>query len=179
MTTESFHRLTRAVIAASVANEWSAAVMEWDVTELEEDPTGSGECVCGQRELVLLFTITNKHNGAQLHPIGSTCVQKFGRTDLNRQVTLYSDLFRLRAAILDNKHIALTSDYFSRAMIEYLNDEGAFTPDQWDADGGYAFILDMFNKRKKDEITRPQRAKITVLLNRKVIPFVLADESLG
>lgn len=128
---------------------------------------------------MLLFTITNKHNGARLYPIGSTCVQKFGRTDLNRQVTLYSDLFRLRAAILDSTPITLTSDYFSRAMIEYLNDQGAFTPDRWDADGGYAFMLDMFNKRKKDEITRPQLAKIALLLNRKVIPFVLADESLS
>ncbi|KTR74568.1 hypothetical protein NS234_18840 [Microbacterium oxydans] len=179
MTTESVRRLTSAVIAASVANKWAAAVLEWDVTELEEDPTGSGECVCGHQELVLLFTVTNKHNGAKLYPIGSTCVQKFGRTDLNRQVTLYSDLFRLRAAIFNNTRITLTSDFFSRAMIEYLNDEGAFTPDRWDADGGYAFMLDMFNKRKKDEITRPQLAKITVLLNRKVIPFVLADESLG
>lgn len=178
MTTESFQRLTRAVVAASAANEWSAAVMEWDVTELEEDPTASGECVCGQQELVLLFTITNKRNGAQLHPIGSTCVQKFGRTDLNRQVTLYSDLFRLRAAINAREQVTLTSDYFSRAMLEYFADEGAFTPDGWDADGGYSFILDMFNKRNKDAITKPQQAKIAVLLNRKIIPFVLADESL-
>ncbi|WP_146114809.1 transcriptional regulator [Microbacterium sp. MYb45] len=179
MTTENFRRLTSAVIAASVAKDWAAAVLEWDVTELEEDPTGSGECACGQQELVLLFTITNKRNGAKLYPIGSTCVQKFGRTDLNRQVTLYSDLFRLRAAILNNTQITLTSNHFSRAMIEYLNDEGAFTPDRWDSDGGYAFMLDMFNKHKKDEFTRPQLSKITVLLNRKVIPFVLADKSLG
>ncbi|WP_072313251.1 hypothetical protein [Agrococcus sp. Marseille-P2731] len=100
-----------------------------------------------------------KRNGAKLYPIGSTCVQKFGRTDLNRQVTLYSDLFRLRAAILNNMRITLTSDYFSRAMIEYLNDEGAFTPDRWDADDGYAFMLDMFNKRKKDEITGPSQMR--------------------
>lgn len=179
MTTESFRRLTSAVIAASVANDWAAAVLEWDVTELEEDPTGSGECVCGQQELVLLFTITDKRNGAKLYPIGSTCVQKFGRTDLNRQVALYSDLLRLRAAILNKTRITLTSDYFSRAIIEYLNDEGAFTPDQWNADGGYAFMLNMFNKRTKNAITGPQLAKITALLNRKLIPFVLADESLG
>lgn len=179
MMTESFHRLTSVVIAASVANAWSAAVLEWDVTELEEDPAGSGECVCGQQELVLLFNIANKHNGAKLYPIGSTCVRKFGRTDLNRQVTLDSDLFRLYAPILNSMPITLASDYFAGAMIEYLNNEGAFTPDRWDADGGYAFMLDMFNKRKKNEITRSQRSKIAVLLNRKVIPFVLADESLG
>lgn len=106
-------------------------------------------------------------------------MQTFGRTDLNRQVTLYSDLFRLRAAVLNNTRITLTSDYFSRAMIEHLNDEGAFTPDRWGADYGYAFILDIFSKRKKDEITGPQCAKIAVLLNQKVIPFVLADESPG
>lgn len=175
MATDSFSRLTRAVIAASVAHEWRAAVMEWEVTELVEDPAASGECVCGQQELVLLFTISNSRNGAQLYPIGSKCVQKFGRADLNRQVTLYSDLFRLRAAINANEHITLTAEYFSRAMLAYFSDAGAFAPDGWDSDGGYTFMLDMFNKRDKDSITKRQRAKISMLLNRKIVPFVLEN----
>jgi hypothetical protein len=178
MATESFHTLVRAVIDASASKEWDSAVLEWDVTELEEDLTASGECVCGQTELVKLFTIRNKRNGAELYPIGSECVKKFGRSDLTRQTTLFSDLLKLRSAIQDGQPVRLDSEYFSRAILEYLDDKGAFTPDEWDSDGGYSFMLKMFNKRIQANITKAQRWKISAIMKQKIIPFVVADESL-
>lgn len=181
MTTESFRTLVRAVVASSASDTWATAVGEWTVVELEEDPSGEGECVCGQTHLVKLFTIRNKHNGATLYPIGSKCVQLFGRSDLDRQISLLSGLLGLRSAIQERQDITLTSRYFTRAMLEDLYSEGAFVPDQWNGNDGwndYDFLLQMFNKRDKDAISTKQQRKIAVLLNKKIFPFVLADERL-
>jgi hypothetical protein len=178
MTTGSFDALVSAVIAASVANTWSTAVGEWEVVQLEEDLTGHGVCVCGQNNLVKLFTIRNAKNGSTLYPIGSTCVNQFGRAELNRQVDLLSGLLTLRAAVRERRQIILTSDFFSRAMLEYFFFEGVFTSDQWnfgDGERDYDFLLKMFNKRNKEDISRAQNAKIYMLLTRKVLPFVEAD----
>lgn len=178
MTTESFKALVRVVLASSVSNTWDTAVLEWTVVDLEEDPSGHGVCVCGQPNLVQIFTIRNVHNGSHLHPIGSVCVHQFGRKDLDRQVDLFGELHTLRKAILAGQ-VALTSKYFSRALLEHLYSEGAFTPDQWnhyDGENDYDFLRDMFNKRNKDAITSAQQRKINVLLRNKVFPVVLADD---
>ncbi|MFK0242641.1 hypothetical protein ACIQTX_17460 [Microbacterium sp. NPDC090281] len=181
MSTASFPALVRAVVSSSVSNTWDIAKGEWQVTEVDEDLGADGVCVCGQMGLVSLFTIKNRSNGSELHPIGSTCVNQFGRSDLDSQVRVLSTLLNLRAAFRDGKVVELTSDYFSRAVLEDLYDEGAFTPDQYNGgDGGrdYDFLVKMFNKRNKDDITRPQRTKISVLLNRKVLPFIDHDDRL-
>lgn len=170
-----FQTLVRAVIDASVANDWGTAVTEWEVTDVDEDPAGRGICVCGQPNLVQLFTIENQRNRAILHPIGSHCVHQFERTDLNRQVDVLSKLLLLRAADRDRKKITLTAEYFSRALLEYFADEGVFTPDRWNENNGendYDFLIQMFNKHDKDSITLPQQRKIYMLLRNKVLPFV-------
>lgn len=175
MMTDRFETLVRAVVDASVSKTWSVAVSEWCVVELEEDTCGQGVCVCGKTELVKLFTIENELNGSVLYPIGSVCVNKFGRQELDQQVNVYSDLLTLRNGIRDGERITLTAGWFSRAVLEWLFAEGAFTPNQWngfDAERDVDFLLEMFNKRNKDAITRPQEAKIHVLLTRHVAPFV-------
>jgi len=181
MTAESFDALVRAVVASSVSDTWSTAVLEWNVVELEEDPTGQGVCVCGQLNLVKMFTIRNHSNGSTLFPIGSVCVNQFGRDDLNQQVVVFGTLLALRKAILAQQDVTLTSEYFSRAVLEWLYNEGAFTPDQWNQNNGWndrEFLLTMFNKRDKDAISVPQKRKISMLLHRKVFPFIQDDERL-
>lgn len=181
MTIDSFDTLVRAVVAASEAHDWRKAVGEWEVVELEEDPAGQGVCVCGQTGLVKLFTIRNKVNGSALNPIGSVCVNKFEQEELDRQIDLLSGLYGLRNAIRDGENITLTSDYFSRSMLEYLFFSDAFPPDQWNGNDGendYEFLLKMFNKRDKDAISVLQQRKIYMLLHRKVIPFVQSDPRL-
>lgn len=182
MSTANFPTLVGAVISASVANDWATAKTEWDVTEVEEDPDGDGVCVCGQMGLRSLFTISNRRNGSELFPIGSHCVNQFGEQSLDRSVTVLGDLLRLRQAIRDGKQITLTSDYFTRALLEELYDEGAFPANKWngwDGERDYLFLLDMFNKRHKDAISAPRNRKIWALLNRTVIPFVESDPRLG
>lgn len=175
MSTASFAALAQAVIASSVGSHWSSAVLEWEVTDVDHDPRRRGVCVCGQTGLADLFTISNLRNGAVLHPIGSTCVNQFGRADLDRQVNVLGDLLRLRLALEAGDGVDLSSRFFSRALLAYLRDAGVFTPDQWNHGNGdrdYDFLLEMFNKRNKEEITRRQHAKITALLRTKVFPFV-------
>jgi hypothetical protein len=182
MTTDSFKTLKRVVESESVADEFFNAVFEWNVVELEEHPTADGECVCGQQNLVKMFTVRNHRNGAELFPIGSHCVNHFGREDLDVQVTVFSDLLSLRKHILAGQRITLTSEYFSRAVLKWLLDEGAFPADQWnghDAENDYLFLIEMFNKRNKDALSRKQEAKIYQMLKLKVIPFVRDHKALG
>lgn len=173
MTTGYFKALQQLVVASSVSKTWGTAVLEWTVVDLEEDPSGQGICVCGHPNLVQMYTIENVRNGDQLYPIGNVCVRKFGRRDLISEATLFSQIQNLRKAI--NTGLDAFPEYFSRAMLKYLNSEGLFTPDRWDDDGGYEFLLKMFNKRNQDEITSSQRRKIHALLTSKVFPFILSD----
>lgn len=181
MAADSFETLKRVVESESVATDFHHAVHEWNVVELEEHPTGEGECVCGQQNLVKMFTIRNHRNAAELFPIGSHCVNHFGREDLDLQVKVFSDLLSLRKSILEGQRITLTSEFFSRAMLKWLFDGGALPADQWngyDAELDYQFLLDMFNKHNKDDITRKQEAKIYMMLKHKVLPFVRDHEAL-
>lgn len=182
MTTGSFDALATAVVGASVASQWAPAVLEWQIVGVEQDPDAGGVCVCGQTGLVQLFTIRNQHNDARLFPIGSKCINQFGRADLDRDVNLLPRLLHLREALDTHQRVDLTSEHFSRAVLAYLHEQGAFPPDRWNGnDGGndYQFLLTMFNKRKKDEITQPQLRKISTILNKKVFPFVRSDERLA
>lgn len=179
MPRENFDALEHAVISRSSSGVWSSAVAEWEVVGLDEDPGGDGVCVCGHTDLRWLFTIENQRNGSVLHPIGSVCVNHFEREDLDRDVSVLPKVLAMRAALLRGENVTLTAEYFSRALIGYFEDSGAFTPDQWNTaewHEDYWFLLDMFNKKNKDTITKRQRYKIDVLLRNKVFPFVLTDE---
>lgn len=177
-TTANFQALRSAVIAASDADKWKKALLEWDVTSLEEHPTSDGVCVCGQTGLLWMYTITNDANGAELFPIGSSCVNHFGRTDLNRRVDVFHKLALVQATANAGKPVEMTTEFFSRAALKFLFEEGAFTPDSYNYGDGvndYEFLLKMFGKRDKSTITSRQGYKIRKLVTGKIIPFVLAD----
>jgi hypothetical protein len=182
MPSERFNALVQAVVALSESDSWNLAVREWAVVRLEEDPSASGVCVCGKTGLSKLFTLRNEFNESLLHPIGSVCVNQFGRHELDSEVALLSDLHALRSAIKNRENVTLESGHFSRALLEYFYTEGAFTPDEYNKGNGgndYDFLLKMFNKRKKHDINARQRSKMALLLRRKVFPFVLNDERLS
>lgn len=180
--TANFDALRRAVVGASVANRWKSAVLEWEVASVEEHPTSEGECVCGQTNLLWMYTITNTTNRSELFPIGSTCVNHFERSDLNQQVAVFRKLVELRSAARDGERITLTTDYFSRAVLDYLYDAGVFTPDDYNEHDGWNdwdFLRKMFGVRDKTTISTKRKWKIRKLLDQKVIPFVLSDKRLG
>lgn len=181
MPRDNFDALEQAVVQASRSNTWTTAVLEWEVVGLEEDAEGEGVCVCGHPELVKLFTIENRRNGAILHLIGSVCVNHFGREDLDRDINVLRSHLALRTAVRQGKAIDLTSEFFTRAMLEDLYEQSAFGPDQYnggDGENDVDFLLKMFNKRDKTAITRAQRWKIRFLLRDKVVPFIEGDPRL-
>lgn len=86
-------------------------------------------------------------------------MNQFARTELNTQVATFSGLLKLREALRAGRRIELTSEVFTRAMLDYLYEEGAFTADDYNegkVERDYEFLLKMFNKRNKDRITAGQ-----------------------
>ena len=147
---------------------------EWEIVDCEEDDTNSKSCICGKENLYYLFTIRNTINGNTLYPIGSSCIKKFGRTDLNDEASVREKMFKLYHAIENNEFISLSTEFFSRKLIRTLYESGAFDCEYNGFDGydDYEFFLDMFNKRDKQSITLRQRGKIRAIIVGSIRPFL-------
>lgn len=168
----NFRNLQDAVIRHSEADEWYSAVNEWIINDVEEDETLTESCVCGKEKLHYLFTIRNILNGDILYPIGSSCIRRFERDDLDEEVDLNVQLFELLHAIEQNEFIVLSSDFFSRKLLKYLYDLGAFIGSEYnnyDPFRDYQFMLDMFNKRMR---TQRQEKKATAIIMSSIRPFL-------
>lgn len=164
--------LIRRVIDNSESSIWESAVLEWEVIDCEEDETLESSCICGKEELRYLFTIHNTRNGNQLYPIGSSCIKKFKRDDLNEEVAAKEQLFKLLHAIENNSFITLSSDFFSRKLLRYLYELGAFEANEYnkyDSHNDFQFLLDMFNKRVR---TDRQEKKATAIILNSIRPFL-------
>lgn len=134
-----------------------------------------GQCVCGKENLRYLFTIRNRETGRSLYPIGSSCIEKFERDDLDYEVDVQMDMYRLAHSMERGERIELTSKYFSKKLLYALYEEGAFAPNKYnryDGTNDYQFMLDMFNKRNKSEITEQQHRKIRGLIAYSIKPFL-------
>ncbi|WP_344298075.1 hypothetical protein, partial [Agromyces neolithicus] len=173
MSTHNFETLRSAVIDASRSNRWAQAVEEWQVVGVEEDPQGAGVCTCGKTGLVYLYTIHNRHTDQVLFPIGSSCVNLFEVEELDISIAVLRRLFDLRAAYATGKRVTLTNEFFSRAVLADLWQNGAFPPNEYNRSNGdndYRFLLDLFNQHH--EFTEKEGRKVWVLLNRTIRSFV-------
>lgn len=172
-TTSSYYRrLIETVLRYSDATEWNAAVLEWCIDDVEEDETQQESCICGKENLRYLFTIRNIINGNTLYPIGSSCIKKFERSDLDEEVAVKEQLFKLLHAIEGRNFLTLSSDFFSRKLLRYLYDIGAFKAtlyNDFEPYDDYQFMLDMFNKRNR---TDKQEKKATAIILNSVKPFL-------
>jgi hypothetical protein len=177
----SFETLKKVIEDNSVAAHFHDAVHEWAVVAVEEHPENEGECLCGQQNLLYMYTIYNSEKQETLSYIGSQCVHHFKRQDLDVQVSVFSQLLALKRDIEARKQITLTSDHFSRALVDWLFAEGAFNNERngYNGEGDYAFFLKMFNKRKKEDISDSQNKKIWAMLNYQVKPFIQNHPALG
>ena len=165
--------LRAAVLSQSEAQRWDQAVDEWEIVDCEEDPHHEASCVCGQADLRYLFTIANAYNGNTLFPIGSVCINRFGRQDLTEQASIREQLFRLLHAIEDGRFISLDTDYFSRKLLMFLYEDGAFEPNKFngfDPAVDYQFMLSMFNMRH--EPTDAQARKMRALMVTSIKPYL-------
>lgn len=179
----NFNNLLKAVIDASESDNWLDAVKEWGIRGCIVDSECSSECLCGKESIKYLFRIRNKHNGKELFPIGSSCINKFGRKDLKEKTAMYMELFKLLHAIESKKYVQLTSDFFSKKLLDWLFEEGAFntTYNQFDGKDDFEFMLRMYRKRDKDAITQKQRQKIDAIIVNSIKPFLqdLLEKKIG
>ncbi|GLC31137.1 hypothetical protein [Clostridium omnivorum] len=166
--------LNRMVIDNSVARYWNEAVYEWEIVDCIEDDYNESSCICGKENIKYLFTIKNRKNGNELFPIGSTCIKKFNREDLDEVTSVSEKLFQLLHAIQKREFISLNAEFFSRKLLKYLYDEGVFKPSKfngYDGENDYLFMRDMFNKRK--EPTENQQAKIKAIIINSIKPYLV------
>lgn len=171
-----YNNLIRTVINLSEANDWEKAADEWEITDCEEDEMRDNSCICGKENLRYLFKIRNIYNNKILFPIGSSCIHKFERDDLDDITDNYEDMFRLLHAVANNDYITLDSDYFSRKLLRQLYEDGAFSPSRFNSfnsERDYQFFWDMFNKRDKSSITEAQHKKINAIIAKSIKPYLI------
>lgn len=162
------------VIQNSESSIWEDAVKEWEINDCEEDDSASEICICGKENIKYLFTIRNTINGNMLYPIGSSCIKKFNRADMKEETSLYESMFKLLHAVESNRYLSLSPELFSRKLLKYLFEQGAFDTEYNDFDGkeDYEFMLKMFNKRDKSSISMRQDKKIKAVLLNSIKPFL-------
>ena len=109
-----FEILKKVILENSIGDNWGTAVMEWEIRSLREDPSSSSICVCNKKGLRYCFTIQNVKNGRQLHPIGSTCIKKFGRKDLDISVDTWEKMYHLQEDLTSSARLkpADSLDFF-------------------------------------------------------------------
>lgn len=106
-----------------------------------------------------------------MYPIGSSCIKKFERADLDEEAAVKEQLFKLLHAIENNRFLTLSSEFFSRKLLRHLYEIGAFKPTQYNnynPEEDYQFMLDMFNKRSR---TMKQEKKATAIILNSIKPF--------
>lgn len=167
--------LFREVVSKSESDVWEEAVREWDVASVREDEGRVESCVCGHEHLRYLFTIRNRLNGSEIYPIGSTCIKKFKRGSLSKDVDCRLQAIRLmREAerLGRGRYVGLRSGFFSRNLITHMRNKGAFRRDDrpiGDAERDYGFLYDTFNKRKLDD---EQQARVDEIIRDYVYPWL-------
>ena len=168
------NNLVKTVIERSLSKSWDAAVLEWEIDDVIEDENNDSSCICGKENIRYLFTIKNINNQNKLFPIGSSCIKKFDREDLNEITLINEKLFKLFHAVKANNFITFNSEYFSRKLLKYIFDQGAFPPNKYNNFNGnndYNFMLRMFNKR--GEPSEKQLRKIRAIIMTSIKPYLI------
>ena len=166
--------LVNKVIDASEANTWDAAVLEWKIIDCFEDSSCNSCCICGKEHIKYLYTIANCRTKKRLVPIGSSCIRKFGREDMDDQTSIMEQVFRLFHAVEQNQYLTLSSELFSRKLLLWLYQHRAFDTayNYYDGSDDYEFTLKMYNKRDKESITPAQDRKIKAILLHSIKPYL-------
>lgn len=172
MNNKYFTNLIKTVIDNSESNNWENAVLEWDIIDNQEDEYQSTPCICGKENLKYLYTIKNKINNNILRYIGSTCIKKFDREELNKITKIHQKLSKLYHATKNNQYIKLDSTFFSKEILKYLFDKGAFITTEYNnghPEADYEFMLKMFKSKSP---TTKQQSKINGIMINSIIPFL-------
>lgn len=172
-------KLIEVVMHNSRGKTWEEAVREWEIIDCIEDESQSESCICGKDGIKYLYKIHNLLTNVVLFPIGSRCIQKFERKDLNEKIYATEQMFKLLHAVDNDEFLELKQGLFSRKILYALYEEGAFKPNEYnnyDGRNSYEFMLKMYNQRKA--ITPKQQSKINAVLINDIKPF-LKDKLAG
>ena len=172
MRTTARQNLINAIVDNSESDVFETAVLEWSMTSCCLDPTCSSQCICGQERIKYLFQISNDVNRNNLFPIGSRCIKKFGRKDLDEQVNVYEQMCKLIEAVKTGEYIALDSKLFSKKLLKYLYVNNVFPPTPYNMNNpanDYQFLVDMFSKRNPPTVH--QQKKINALIIQNIVPY--------
>ena len=164
--TKPRQQLEAAVLRHSIANTWEQARQEWDVIGLQD---ATGECVCTQDNLRWLYTISNRHNGNTLHPIGSDCIDHFRQESMTVKAKTLAD-YQALCAIHRARGITLSDLKPNR--LRSLWRMNCLPKTRWnhgDVVTDYKFLMDMARRRKS--MTPKQEVKVDILL-RSVAKFL-------
>lgn len=174
MSSKYQEKFIKTILDKSQSNIWEDAVNEWQIIDCEEDEFRESSCICGKEDLYYIFTIENIYNHNIISPIGSSCIRKFNRMELNDQTNISINLFKLYHAVENDEYISLDNEYFSRKILHYLYKDGAFDCEfnGFNGEVDYHFMLDMFNKKYKNEITIRQRKKINAIILNNIKPYL-------
>ena len=121
-----------------------------------------------------LYTIQNSQNGEILSPVGSHCIEKFGREELTNRVRNTESLFRHISPLLQavREHRAISLADLSDKLLRKLYDDDAFPPNQYNHNNGhddYDFLLKM---RRRLTITEKQQQKISCIIRYSIRPYL-------
>ncbi len=166
-------QLQHTIISNSDSDTWTSAVKEWQIVDWSEDNSQQSICLCGKCGLKYLFTIKNKISGRNLSPIGSSCIEKFGRQDLIMQAKEIVELYNLLNAIKDKKFVTLSKDFFTEKVLKILYQRGAFKPTKYNGMDGrvdYEFMVKMLKAKRKP--TEMQQRKINGVIAYTILPFL-------
>lgn len=88
------------------------------------------------------------------------------------EINVRKQLFELLHAVEKGQYLELTPNLFSRKLLKYLYDIGAFQATQWNEQQpykDYQFMPDMFNKRTR---ATGQNKKVTAILLNSIKLFL-------
>ena len=164
----------KTILDGSESNTWDCVVNEWEIIDCEEDVEAKSTCICGKENIRYLFSIQNIHNKKIINPLGSSCIKKFERKELNQQVLINEKLFQLLHKLKESFYIPFTPEYFSRNLLKFFYENGAFIDTEFNKFNGkndYDFILKMFNKKKKPTVKETK--KIDAIILNSIKPFLI------
>ena len=94
---------------------------------------------------------------------------------MNEEISTLEQMYKLLHAVDNRERIELTPEYFSKKLLYTLYEKNIFEPTQYnnyDGYNDYLFLLEMFKKRNKSEITERQKRKITAIIMNSVLPYL-------
>ncbi len=151
-------QLFQEIVNLSVANNWSQAVKEWSLHDIEMlDPGEFDQCLCGHNPIRELCHIRNSQNGC-ITTVGNHCIEKFNKHEDAKGAVFESVPKMIRACKRIMKDPVASAN---EELIDYAENAGVFTEKNAD------FYRDI-RETHKNQLSSP-RKEYKKSLNHKLL----------